>query len=258
MMRWRVSGRKARRAVLFTLALGSLTAAERTILAIGAHAGDAEITTGAVLAAHKQLGDRIVIAHLTPGEGGNPKLSVEAYGAQKRREAGEAAKSLGAEVIFGPYRDGEIPNTDEARRWVADLIRQVKPTHIFTHWKKSIHKDHSVTHAVVVDAVLLASLEGFKTDHPVHRGIRGVYYAENWEDPEDFKPYLYFDVSESLAAWKAAVTKYQFIRGGVSSYPYLEYYEALARVRGAEAGKRFAVAFDIESMSKKRVLSSLP
>ncbi|MBI4873084.1 MAG: PIG-L family deacetylase [Acidobacteria bacterium] len=235
-----------------------LGASERTILSIGAHAGDAELTTGAVLAAHKKLGDRIVLAHLSLGEGGNPKLPPRLYGEQKRREAREAAAALGAEVIFGPFKDGEVPNNDEARRWVAGLIRQVKPTHIFTHWRAGIHKDHIATHAVVVDAVLLASLEGYDTGHPPHRGVRGVYFAENWEDSEGFQPYLYFDVSDALAVWREAAVKYQFVRGGVVPFRYLDYYEGLARVRGAQASRRFAVACDVAPEAKKRVLGTLP
>ena len=43
----------------------------RTILAIGAHAGDAELTSGLLLAQQRRLGDRTVILHLTLGEGGN-------------------------------------------------------------------------------------------------------------------------------------------------------------------------------------------
>jgi hypothetical protein len=66
------------------------------------------------------------------------------------------------------------------------------------------------------------------------------------------------DVTEDLAAWKAAVACYEFIRGGISSFPYLEYYEALARVRGAVAGKRFAVSLEVDAFAKKRVLDSLP
>jgi LmbE family N-acetylglucosaminyl deacetylase len=231
---------------------------QKTILAIGAHCGDVEVTCGAVLAKHRKLGDRIAILHLTLGEGGNPSMTPQAYGEQKRREAVAAARLIGAEAIFAPYRDGELPNTEEVRRYVADIIRQVKPTHIITHWRNSIHKDHAATHAIVNDAVLLASLEGVVTSHPRHRGIRAIYYAENWEDPENFKPYLYVDISQELEAWKEAVTQYQFIKGGISSFPYLEYYEALARVRGAEAGKRFAVAFDIDPFEKKRTVESLP
>jgi N-acetylglucosamine malate deacetylase 1 len=236
----------------------SAPAADRTVLAIGAHAGDAEITTGALLARHKRLGDRVVILHLTLGEGGNPKMSPAAYGEQKRREALAAAQALGAEALFGPWKDGEVRDTEEAARYVADVIRQVKPTHVITHWKASLHPDHEAAHRIVNAAVLLASLEGFESAHPRHRGVRGVYYADNWEDAEGFSPYLYVDVSEDLAAWKAAVTSYEFIRGGISSFPYLEYYESLARVRGAVAGKRFAVALEADPFAKKRVLDTLP
>jgi len=44
-------------------------APQRTILAIGAHAGDMELTAGAVLIKQHKLGDRIVILHMTLGEG---------------------------------------------------------------------------------------------------------------------------------------------------------------------------------------------
>jgi LmbE family N-acetylglucosaminyl deacetylase len=243
---------------LVSLAAARAPAAGRTVLAIGAHAGDAENTTGAILARHERLGDRTVILHLTLGEGGNPGLSPAAYGEQKRREARAAAEALGAEVIFGPWKDGQLPANEEAARWVADVIRRVKPTHVITHWRRSLHRDHEAAHRIVQDAVLLASLEGFESAHPRHRGLRAVYYAENWEDREGFTPYLYVDVAEDLAAWKKAVTCYEFVRGGISSFPYLEYYEALARVRGAEARRQFAVALAVDSWAKKRVLDALP
>ena len=179
---------------MFPLRLAASAAAQtqppqpRTILAIGAHAGDAEITSGALLIRQHKKGDRIVILHMTLGEGGNPKMTPAAYGAQKRREALAVDSAIGAETIFAPYKDGEIPNDEAARRYVADVIRQVKPTNIITHWKNSIHKDHSNTSAIVQDAVLLASLPGVVTAHPAHRGIRGIWYAENWEDARSSTP----------------------------------------------------------------------
>ena len=247
-----------RLAVLALVLAAPAQAADRTILVVGAHAGDAEITAGAVLARHHRLGDRAVILHLTLGESGNPKLGAAAYGEQKKREALLAAQALGAEALFGPYKDGLLVANEESARYVADVIRQVKPTHVITHWRQSLHKDHAAAHRIVTDAVLLASIPGFESALPPHRGVRGVYYAENWEDAEEFKPYLYVDVTEDLQAWKAATAAYEFIRGGVSSFPYLEYYEALARVRGAEAGRRFAVALEVDPFAKKRVLDTLP
>lgn len=239
------------RLVVLTLSAVAVLGADRTILAIGAHAGDMEISAGAVLAKQARAGDKVVLYHLTLGEGGNPKMSRREYGEQKRREAIAAAKALGAEVLFGPYEDAMIPRGPEAVRAVADVIAKVKPSYVITHWKNSIHRDHSLTYTIVDDAVLLASVEGT-------RGLRAVYYAENWEDPEEFEPYLYVDVSAAFEDWKKAVSQYEFIRGGISSFAYLEYYEALAKVRGAQAGRRYAVAFEVGPLGKKRVIDGFP
>jgi LmbE family N-acetylglucosaminyl deacetylase len=231
---------------------------QRTILAIGAHAGDMELTTGALLIKQQKAGDRVVILQMTLGEGGNAKMTPAAYGAQKRREALAADSVIGAETIFAPYKDGELPDDEAVRLYVADVIRQVKPTIIFTHWKKGIHKDHIRTSAIVQDALLLASLDGVVTAHPAHRGVRGIWYADNWEDAEDFQPYIYVDVSNEMDQWKEAVTKYEFVGGKISSFRYLDYYSALAITRGAIAGKQRAIAFDIDAFGKRRVLDSLP
>jgi len=88
--------------------------------------------------------------------------------------------------------------------------------------------------------------------------VKAIYYAENWEDAEEFKPYIYVDVTEEFSLWKECVTQYEFLRGGISSFPYLEYYESLARLRGAEAGTRYAVAVDIDPFEKKRTVELLP
>ena len=232
--------------------------AQRTLLAVGAHAGDMELTCGAFLARQKQRGDRVVLLHLTLGEGGHPGVAPERYAAQKRREAIEAAQVLGAEVRFAPFLDGQLPDDDEARRYVADVIRELKPTHVITHWKRSLHKDHAVASRVVADAVLLASLDGVRTAHPAYRGVRSVWYAENWEDADDFQPYVLVEVGATMSVWRQAVTKYEFVRGGISSFRYLEYYDALSVVRGAVARLTRAEAFDVDPSAKRRVVDSLP
>ena len=248
-------------AILFgaaTQLCGQATPA-RTILAIGAHAGDAELTSGLLLAHQQRLGDRTVMLHMTLGEGGNPKLSPDEYGEQKRREAQAVAAALGAEVLFAPYRDGQLSDDDATRRYVADVIRQVKPTHILTHGGQSIHKDHAATNRVVVDAVLLASLPGVVTQHPAWRGVRSVWYAENWEDPDGFRPYVYVAVApEDSVRWRQAVSNYEFVGGSISSFRYLDYYSALMTLRGAESRKGRAVSFDIDAIGKRRVVDSLP
>ena len=232
-------------------------AAPKTILAIGAHAGDMELTAGPVLVKQRQLGDRVVFLHLTLGERGHPTLGPSAYAEQKRREAQAAARAIGAEVMFGPYRDGELPNDEATKQYVADIIRRVRPSLVITHWRESLHRDHATTHVVVADAVLLAAIDTGKDGVPRHRGAR-LWYAENWEDKEAFQPYLYVDVSGHMAGWTEMVRSYEFVRGEISSFEYLDYYSALATVRGAEARRPQAVAFDIDPLGKRRVLDAVP
>ncbi len=217
-----------------------------------------EVSAGATLIRHKKMGDRVVLLHLTLGEAGNPRLSPEEYAKQKRQEAEAAAKVIGAEVLFGPYQDGHIPDNDEARSYVADVIRDVRPATIMTHWRNSIHRDHVVAYRIVSDAILLAALANADTAKPAFRGVRSVYYPENWEDNEDFHPYFYVNVASEMDQWKECVTKYEFVRGGISPFPYLDYYTALARVRGADAGRPAAEAFEVNPMARKRVVEALP
>lgn len=232
--------------------------AGRTILAVGAHAGDMEVAAGAFLALQSRAGDRVVLLHLTLGEGGNPKLSPREYGEQKKKEAEAAAKAIRAEAIFGPYKDGALPDNEEARNFVAGIVRKVKPAYVITHWKNGLHRDHIAAYAIVTDAVLLASLPGAPAGEVPHRGVRSVWFTENWEDKESFNPYIYFDVSGGIEDWEKCVTHYEFIRGGISRFPYLDYYKALFKVRGAEGGVGYAECFDIESWGKKQIYRALP
>ncbi len=233
---------------LFALALAA-AAADRTILAISAHAGDMELTTGALLARYAKAGDRVVLLHLSLGERGKPAAN---YAQQKRTQAEAAAKALGAEVRFGPWKDSQGPATDDAAHWIANQIAAVKPTIIFTHSKNSIHKDHAATHRAVRDAILFAALDGTRT-------VRATWYAENWEDTESFHPYVYTPVAEAdIATWHKAVMIYEFTYAPFSGFGYLRYYEGLQKVRGAEARKPYAIAFDIEETGKRQVLDTLP
>lgn len=130
-----------------------------TVLAIGAHVGDVELASGGVLASHSLKGDRIVTLALTPGERGVPAgQEMNEYRKQKVKEAESFAAMLGGEAVVFDYCDGELPDHQQIRMEVCDVIRRVKPDIIITHWKNSMHKDHALTHHIVGDARFFASL----------------------------------------------------------------------------------------------------
>ena len=213
----------------------------QTILAIGAHVGDMELTAGGVLAACCVQGGRIVTLALTAGEKGAPGGDIAAYHEQKCSEAEAFAKALGGSAKVLDYADGLLPDSNEARMRVCDVIREVKPDLILTHHSVSMHKDHMTCHRIVKDAWFYAATPGFVRKDPAH--FSKLYFTENWEDATDYKPYLYKEVGkEGFALWQEAI-RTQWFATGSAGFPYYEYYCHLKRLRGIEARKEYAETF---------------
>jgi LmbE family N-acetylglucosaminyl deacetylase len=210
-------------------------------MVVGAHAADAEIMGGAAVLKHVDAGWRAVLVHATPGEKGHRALSPEAYARIKTEEAARAAELLGATCVMLPYGDGELPVSEEVQWRLADLIREYRPSVLLTHWHGSIHRDHRHTSVNVGESLFYAGLPAFKRAHPAHRPSK-VYYAENWEDPEGFKPEVYLDVTDVFERYLEAIRAYGLFRGEVSRFPYEQWYRGCSEMRGAEAGYPRAVA----------------
>jgi LmbE family N-acetylglucosaminyl deacetylase len=213
------------------------------LMAINAHAGD-EIAAGAGLLLHTRRGHQATIVHLTLGERGHPRLSEEEYRKQKIEEAKKVADALGAEVHFFPYKDGELEANQETKLAVADLIREIRPTHIITHWPGSIHKDHTAAFQIVKEAIFYAALPSIVRKYPSHQ-VEGPFLTENWEDDINYVPQIFLDITPVYHEWLEAVSQYQLYRGGISDFDYLGYYTALARHRGVMAGCMYAITFGL-------------
>jgi LmbE family N-acetylglucosaminyl deacetylase len=211
------------------------------ILAFGAHAADIEFSCGAVIAKHTQRGDTATLVHLTLGEAGHPGLSAEDYAEQKRVECQQAAEALGAGMRWLPYPDAALPATPEVELAVCDLIRELRPRTVLNHWRGSFHRDHVLSHHLVMQGLALARAPSCERPLPPH-SVESVFFPENWEDPQGFRPEVFIDVSESYDAWLEAANKYALFRGEVASFPYRQYYESLAFIRGAECGCARAAA----------------
>lgn len=216
--------------------------APEAVLVVGAHTFDAEVMAGAACAVYADAGSRIVLLHLSQGELGHRTLEPARYAAQKRREAQKAAAILGAEPVFLDYPDGGVPRDDEVAQRVARTIREVRPEIVIGHWRGSWHKDHVAAHHAMVQGVYYATLPTFDPTLPAH-APKQVLFAENWEDDEGFRPEVYLDTTLGHERWLAAIGAYALGRGELGEFRYLDYYDALARLRGCLAGVARAEAF---------------
>ena len=228
----------------------------KTILAVGAHTGDAQLTSGLLLARCAQAGDRIVTLDLTAGERGAPKgMSTEEFRAQNIASAKEFADMLGGVSIVFDTPDGELDYSKELAVRICDVMREYQVSTVLYHWKNSMHKDHIAASRLTTDAIFYASLPTFERPLPP-APIRRMLYAENWEDSEGFVPYAYFDVSDAFPLWKDAVRKL-YLTEHSRDFKYLQYYEGLARMRGALIKKEYGTAFAIDDYAKRVVLDPL-
>lgn len=211
------------------------------VVAVGAHIHDAEVMAGAILAGYVKAGHRATIIHATPGEKGHPSMSPADYEPIKLDEARRSAARLGADVRFMPYKDAELPLTEEVKWEVADLFRELRPDIVLTHWRGSFHPDHYNTHVLVVDAATRAADDSVRRPRPPH-AIRQLFFPENWEDMTGFVPDILLDVTGSYDIWHDAMMEHGLFRGEVSSFRYGEYYRGLSAARGALARCERAVA----------------
>ncbi|WP_168122550.1 PIG-L family deacetylase [Paenibacillus sp. HB172176] len=228
-----------------------------TILGIGAHVGDVELVAGGVLASHYLKGDKIATLALTAGERGVPAgRDMAEYREQKVREAHTFAGMLGGEARVFEIPDGEVPDDQDIRLRVCDVIREVKPNIIITHHRNSMHKDHATTHRIVNDARFFAGLASVERELPHHFASK-LYYGENWEDAVDYVPYVYVDFDQkAFDLWIEALSTHWFVTGS-KSFNYMDYYKSLARVRGLEARKEYAETFMIAPENMKLRQSEL-
>ncbi len=222
----------------------------KTIMAVGAHTGDAQLTGGMLLARQAAKGDRIITLDISAGERGAPKgMSTAEFKSMNIDGAAQFAKALGGKSIVLDIPDGEIDCSKELAIRIADIMREHKVDVVLQHWKNSMHKDHIAASKLTADAIFFASLPTFERPLPP-APIRGWYYAENWEDSEAFVPYAYFDVSDAFATWKDAVKK-MYLTEYSRDFRYLQYYEGLARARGALIKADYATAFAVDEYAKR-------
>lgn len=215
--------------------------AARRILVVGAHAFDAEVIAGPLAFVAAAGGAEVTFLHLTMGEQGHRCLAPSLYAEQKRGEASAAASLLGVKWRGLDLPDAFLPDDEATALRVCDVIRELRPEVVITHWRGSWHKDHRAACEITKNAVFYGALPTLERTLPAHSPSL-LLFGENWEDDEGFEPQHLVDVTPGYGPWREAAQKYELARG-LSSFPYLDYYASLYRLRGCIRGSTYAQAF---------------
>jgi LmbE family N-acetylglucosaminyl deacetylase len=191
------------------------------VLAIGAHPDDIELGCGATLLRHVAAGDRVMMLVMTQGERGPQLVDT------RTSEQEQAARVIGASVLWGGLPDCEIRQEVETVALIDRVVRDAKAEVLYTHAPRDSHQDHVVTSACSNSAA---------------RRLSKVLYYQS-PSTTHFDPSVFVEVSSTLER------KLEAIRCHLSQVMHCELVdidaiEAQARYWGFRARERRAEAFE--------------
>jgi len=231
------------------------------VLAVGAHPDDLEILCGGTLAKYAKLGHKVIMAHLLNGDKGHYEMDSRELARIRKKEAGKAARAIGAEMLTLDLPDGELFSNLETRKKVIDLIREARPDVIITHAPIDYMSDHTAASQLVCDASFLASAPLFKTPEKAYKKITPIFFMEPLAGME-FLPSEYVDVSDTFQTKKRMITQHKSQLKWLREHDnidILEFAEIIARFRGIQCGVKYAEAFkEYEVWGRKMTRRLLP
>lgn len=193
------------------------------VLAIGAHPDDIELGCGATLVGHRRRGDHVSMLVMTTGERG-PQ-----YARSRITEQEDAAALLGADLLWGGFEDGAVPEGRASVDAIQRVLREAEADLVYTHSPRDTHQDHRAT--------AVASLAACR------RLSRILLYEA--PTTQGFNPTVYVDV-DGLVEDKANLVRAHFSQVLKNGLVDLEAIEAQARYRGFQARIRHAEAFEAD------------
>jgi LmbE family N-acetylglucosaminyl deacetylase len=124
----------------------------KRVVCIGAHPDDPESGCGGTLAKYVQKGDSVFVVYLTLGEAGIEGESYAHAANIRTQEAFCAAKVIGYKALFFGQTDGATVVNNEQVAKFTELLDQLKPSIVYTHWPVDSHKDHQIASLLTTQA----------------------------------------------------------------------------------------------------------
>jgi LmbE family N-acetylglucosaminyl deacetylase len=230
-----------------------------TVLAVGAHPDDVEITCAGTLALLARAGWEVRIASMTPGDLGSATLSRARIAAVRRREGAASAKLIGAAYTCLGFDDLCVVYSEESKRRVSGFLRLARPDLLIVPSPVDYMADHEETPRIVREAAFASTIPNWKASFggrsaPPCGKLPAVLYAdpidlvdhfgkpvaaEFWVDITDAYP-----VRERMLA--AHASQRDWLRAQHGEDEFLHWSRRLAAARGREVGRpkvRYAEGF---------------
>lgn len=215
---------------------------KESVLVIAAHSDDEALGCGGTIRKHVENGSEVSVVFMTNGVGSRSSTNQDDI-LGRRSELAKAKEILGYSLYHQfDYPDNEMDKCSllQITKQLENLINQIKPQIIYTHFHGDLNIDHRITN----QATLIASRP---TPDCSVKEIYGfeVLSSTEWSfgSKSSFFPNVFCDISNQIQTKLAAISSYE---NEIRNEPHsrcLSHCRALALHRGNTVGVYAAEAF---------------
>lgn len=218
------------------------------IAVVAAHPDDECLGAGGAMAWHHAKGDEVHLIIL--GEGPTSRDSSSKPQKQAKSELEASSKILGVKSIYQENLKDQCfdqENFLELTKKISAQLQKINASTVYTHHPKDLNRDHQIC----AELVLVAARS------TPEQAIQEILFWENLSSSEwaykkaSFHPQLYIDISKTLDKKTQALQAYS---SELREFPHprsIKAVEALAHLRGSQAGVKAAEAFEVCRILRK-------
>jgi len=206
----------------------------KKILAVGPHPDDIEFSVGGILVKEIKNGNKVEMFVMSQGE-----ASTNGTPVQRRDEATDAAKIIGATILFGDFGgDSHIVYSIENVMTMAREIRRFRPNVILVNSPDANqHPDHVQASQIVSAAARLARYGGVEELKDLKPHAIDVLYFYPATLNVGRLPDIIIDITDHSTQWQKAMSAH---KSQLKTRKYVDLVVARARVLGLSINADYA------------------
>ena len=219
----------------------------KVALGIFAHPDDAEIVCSGTLSLLKNAGWEIHIASMAPGDKGTAEYSREDISRIRRAESAEAAKVLGASYHCFEFEDVYIMYDRESINRTTSLMRNIKPSLVFTHSPVDYMVDHETTSKIVQTACFATGMMNLEINETPYEPVPYLYYCDSMEAKnilgQPIFTSMFVDVSSEISMKEKMLSCHASQRNWLLTHHKMDEYILSMKRFGEQRGKEINVKY---------------
>jgi LmbE family N-acetylglucosaminyl deacetylase len=219
----------------------------KVVLGIFAHPDDAEMVCAGTLSLLKKAGWSVHIATMAPGDKGTAEYTREEISTIRKSEAAKAAEILGAPYHCLEFEDVYIMYDRVSVNRTSSLLREIRPSLVFTHSPDDYMVDHETTSRIVQTACFSTGIKNLEIPETPFEPVPFLYYCDPMEGKDIFgnpvTPALLTNITEEIEVKEEMLACHTSQRNWLLTHHKMDEYILSMKRFGNQRGSMINAAF---------------